>query len=150
MVRVVMHLVKLNASGRQSDWMQLHLPDPETGQTLSIGQWLDRVRLSPTPAMSANAFLSALKQAILQRNASGQQFMHELNQPMSSLARALQSIVPGNDRHKANETLRAWIGNNCPLPHIQYPKVRPLRLEMTLDEEEHHPFGVSLGFARIS
>ena len=58
-------------------------------------------------------------------------------------------VVPGNDGKPLCDTMRAWIAHGCPLPDVSKGRLKPLRLDATLDEEEHHPTGLHLGFGTV-
>ena len=58
--------------------------------------------------------------------------------------------IPGNDGYTAEQTLIAWRNAGYPLPpKIPERKVKPLRLDASLDEEECHPTGVAMGFGTV-
>jgi hypothetical protein len=82
-----------------------------------------------------------------QDDASASAFLRRL--AMTPLARGFELVVPGNDGHCLHDFMTAWLENGCPLPDIPQRKLRPLRLDSTLDEEEHHPTGVAIGFGTV-
>jgi hypothetical protein len=70
-------------------------------------------------------------------------------EPETAIGRALSAPVPGNDGKLGCDTMKAWLEAGCPVPNVPDKKIRPLRLESTLDEEETHPIGFAIGFGTV-
>jgi hypothetical protein len=111
---------------------------------LDVAGWLDRIRDAPNPAELARSFLVALSERLPKQNPA------EFLKRATPWAYALATTIPGNDGHRAEETLNAWIEADFPLPDIvPADRVRPLRLDTSLTEEECHPTGLSIGFGTV-
>jgi hypothetical protein len=65
------------------------------------------------------------------------------------LAYAFDNGIPGNDGRTARRTLHAWLDAGCPLPKAPTGRVKPMRLEGSLTEQETHPTGVVMGFGTV-
>jgi hypothetical protein len=150
MVRAVIHVGRdisysLAAGGITLEPIELGKDERHT-----IAEWFEMVQKSANPAVAARSFMTALKREIEENTPSAARFQALITTQTNVLGDAFASNVPGNDRYKAVDTIRAWIGKGCPLPRIRIKRAKPLSLESTFDEEEHHPLGVHIGFGRIS
>jgi hypothetical protein len=121
------------------------LADIQTGEEMTIAEWFARIRMSSNPAIPACAFLRAVrhlpdqqKAALLTSSAAG-----------TVIERALSSPNGSNDGKRGYDTVTAWLEAGCPLPKGVNQKIRPLRLDASLDEEETHPIGVAIGFGTV-
>jgi hypothetical protein len=125
--------------------LKLNLSDPDTGRESSIVEWFDRIREAANSAASARALLMSLRETLRSRP----ELRRELLAPDAPLSYAFGSGVPGNDGRRAVVTLRAWLDADFVLPTVPDGRVRPLRLDATLNEEEGHPTGVVMGFGTV-
>jgi hypothetical protein len=125
--------------------LEFELFDPETKQEVAISTWFDRIRDAPNPAPPACAMLHSLGNALrTQPGLLKAQFA--AGRP---LAYAFDNAIPGNDGRTARSTLGAWIDAGCPLPRVPTGRVKPMRLEGSLSEQETHPTGVVMGFGTV-
>jgi hypothetical protein len=147
MVRVVVHLANRYAGSPAIAGCKIATAHPASGERRTVADWLEAVRNAENPAIEASTFLEALQGG---RSAAAKGLMAEIRKKDAALGRVFQAQIPGNDGTRAVDTMEAWIGRDAPLPEVGRRRVKPLGLETTLDEEEHHPFGVAIGFGRIS
>jgi hypothetical protein len=147
MVRVLTDLARREARAPTRILGAVRLRDQITRKNRTLRGWLDAIRTGPNPALVARSFLASVTPERTQAWRGALQ----AERPDPALAWLLDAPVRGNDGRTALETIRAWIDHGCPLPPVPPDgPVQPLALESTLDEEEHHPFGVAIGFGRIS
>jgi len=144
MIRAVTHIAGQN-------WIDLgndRLIDA-TGQSRTSIHWLAQIRDAANPAEAAREFLVTLKTEFeKQQNRSPAAIITGLNaSPLWT--QALDLVVPGNDGRQVRDTMHVWMANGFPLPEMPEGRLKPLRLDATLDEEEHHPTGVALGFGTV-
>ena len=125
--------------------VRFSLRDPESEENLTITEWFNRLNEAPNSAVPARALLQSLSEA-LQRD---QSLAGQLFGPGGPLTYALQSGVPGNDGRPAVKTLAAWCAAGYPLPDVPKGRVRPLRLDASLSEQECHPTGIVMGFGTV-
>ena len=125
--------------------VRFSLRDPESKENLTITEWFNRLNDAPNSAVPARALLQSLSEA-LQRD---QSLAGQLFGPGGPLTYALQSGVPGNDGRPAVKTLAAWCAAGYPLPDVPKGRVRPLRLDASLSEQECHPTGIVMGFGTV-
>jgi lipocalin len=125
--------------------VKFDLFDPETKQKFAVSTWLDRIREAPNSAAPACAMLHALGNA-LSRQPGLLEVQFAAGTP---LAYAFDNGIPGNDGRTARDTLDAWLNADCPLPKVPTGRVRPMRLESSLSEQESHPTGVVMGFGTV-
>jgi hypothetical protein len=126
------------------DGVNLVLTDARTNEQRTIGRWLDQIREAPNPTAPACALLRAL--------ATGEPDGWSLQRVVreTPLGRALNSVIPGNDGRRAKETMEAWVNAGFPVPEQpSMGRVKPMRLDSSLDEEERHPTGVVMGFGTV-
>jgi hypothetical protein len=121
------------------------LADYDTGLELTIKDWLDRIRASSNPSVTARAVLESFRNLTDDKKIA---LMKQLG-PENPMGRALRERIPGNDGQRGWDTMEAWYKAGCPLPEVPAGKIRPLRLEATLDEEETHPTGLAIGFGTV-
>jgi hypothetical protein len=112
-------------------------------ENLMMSEWCDRIRAEPNSSVLARAFLRALEKELRKHNGEPERVFDTV------LMRAFDSAVPGNDGRRAWDTLEAWIAAGYPLPKPDGRRVKPLRLDATLSEEECHPTGVTMGFGTV-
>jgi hypothetical protein len=124
------------------DGYELRVPDPTDGEDLTVDEWFDRIRKAPNSAFPAHEFLTQLGKMLRARAG----LLKELFDGDTPLACAFQSGIPGNDGRRARDTMEAWVKTAYWLPKIAEGRVKALRLDASLDEEEHHPTGVMMGF----
>jgi hypothetical protein len=110
--------------------------------------WCGRICGASNPALPAHELLREWADAI-EADGRAAGYLLELSDLTIDLPKALNIVVPGNDGRPMLDTLAAWIKRGCPLPQVADGKVKPLRLDCTLDEEEQHPLGFSLGFGTV-
>lgn len=121
------------------------LLDHSTGRELTIKDWLGCIRTSSNPSVPARALLESFRNLHDDRKIA---LMRHWG-PEVSMSRALGARIPGNDGQRGWDTLQAWYQAGCPLPEIPVGKIKPLRLDATLDEEETHPTGLAVGFGTV-
>jgi L-Lysine epsilon oxidase N-terminal/L-lysine epsilon oxidase C-terminal domain/Iron-containing redox enzyme len=123
---------------------ELYLTDPIEAKTARVAVWLDDIRDAPNAAPMACSLLRGLA-AVLREHGE-----EELFRAAAPWACALKSTIPGNDGRRARDTLQAWMRAGFPLPpHVPRERVKPLRLDSSLGEEERHPTGLSTGFGTV-
>ena len=111
---------------------------------LDVAAWLDKIWDAPNSAEFAREFLIALAERLPKQSPA------DFLKAAAPWAYALKTIIPGNDGHSAEETLQAWIDAGFPYPHqVPRDRVKPLRLDASLTEEECHPTGLSVGFGTV-
>jgi hypothetical protein len=147
MVRVVVHLANRHAGSPAIVGCKIATAHPASGERRTVAGWLEAVRDAENPAIEASTFLESLQGG---RSPAAKALMAEIRKSDTALGRVFQAQIPGNDGTRAADTMEAWIEHDAPLPEVGRRRVKPLGLEATLDEEEHHPFGVAIGFGRIS
>jgi hypothetical protein len=126
------------------DGYDLMLTDPDSGKSAQAEEWLEELRSASNAAVPACALLRALTAALRARDTDA------LLKEHTPLACALKSTIPGNDGRRAIQTLRAWVRGGFPIPtRVPNDKVKPLRLDASLSEEETHPTGLSAGFGTV-
>lgn len=118
------------------------------GGPRTMAERLALIRDAANPTRPAHSLLQLLKQEI-QRQGGLPPSLNDIRLEATPLAGALDLVVPGNDGRRVRDVFGAWLESGCPLPEVADGKVRPLRFEATLDEEEHHPTGVALGFGTV-
>jgi hypothetical protein len=144
MLRAVTHLATHNPRALEDLRAFAHGPAPGHGATCA--QWRDAIRRASNPAEPGHEILQELAQAL---SAVGGAKHAQLADPAVPLPAGLEVPVPGNDGSRVLDTLAAWIAHGCPVPPAVAGKMKPLRLDCTLDEEEQHPVGFSLGFGTV-
>jgi hypothetical protein len=143
MVRAVTHLA-LQAPAEVVGGKALIL-DTATGNGRSLPDWMQLIRDAANPAEPARALLAAIAAGPATAEATAARTANA----GKALDWGLDVKVPGNDGHSVRETLEAWYEHGCPMPDIPAGRVKPLRLDSTLDEEEQHPTGIALGFGTM-
>jgi hypothetical protein len=123
----------------------LTLADPDTGQELTVKEWLDRIRESSNPSVPARALLQSFRDLHDDKRMA----LRKQSGPETPMGRALGERIPGNDGRRGWDTMEAWFKAGCPVPEATNAKVRPLRLDSTLQEEETHPTGLAIGFGTV-
>lgn len=123
----------------------LSLPDPNTKKNLTIPEWFDRIRAAANSARPAHDLLKSFGEELKNRRS----LMDDLFADGTPLAYAFNAGIPGNDRKRARDTMAAWLAAGCPLPQVRPGRVKPLRLDHSLNEEECHPTGLSMGFGTV-
>lgn len=119
-----------------------------SGDDRTISDWLAEIRDASNPARTARAFMETLSAEFEQHAASSPSaFMRQLT--ATPLAHGLEFVAPGNDGRCVRNIMTAWLENGRPLPDMPHGQLQPLRLDSTLDEEEHHPTGVTMGFGTV-
>lgn len=108
-----------------------------------------QVRQASTPAQAGGEVLARLKAVIVKDGALSDSEAWLAEASGTPFASALELVAPGNDGRRIRELLAVWVEAGSPLPNVPDGGFRPLRLEATLDEEEHHPTGVALGFGTV-
>jgi hypothetical protein len=131
-------------SGAFAD-LDFKLSGPGAPDPLSIEQWMERIRASSNPSVPAQYLLQAFSALPEAQKAV---LMAMLDSP-AARDRALGTRIPGNDGSRGLDTMNAWVQAGCPVPKVSNSKVRPLRLESTLTEEETHPVGFAIGFGTV-
>jgi L-Lysine epsilon oxidase N-terminal/L-lysine epsilon oxidase C-terminal domain/Iron-containing redox enzyme len=147
MVRAATHI-----AGHRSRTLEeklFNLTHPETKESRTVVEWLDQIRESSDPARPALAFLQALAGTLQQSDGPAKKLTSRFNDSTTPFGRALNHVIPGNDGCEARETIREWVANGYPMPELSEGRLRPLRLDATLHEEERHPTGVTLGFGTV-
>jgi hypothetical protein len=150
MVRVVVHLARHEFHSAAAIGSTIESIQVGRGERHTIAEWFNMVQESPNPAAVANSFMAALANEIAEKTPTGVEFQDLIKRPATILGHACEEVVPGNDGFRAVDTIQAWIDAGCPLPRVRAGRARPLSLESTFDEEEHHPLGVPIGYGRIS
>jgi hypothetical protein len=144
MARVVTHLASHHPQALcdLASFLQQQ-PAPATG-----ADWHGRICGASNPALPASELLANWAGAL---GGAGRAAgcLRELVDQNARVPEAMNIVVPGNDGRRVLDTLAAWIKRGCPLPQVTDGKVKPLRLDCTLDEEEQHPLGFSLGFGTV-
>jgi hypothetical protein len=123
----------------------LTLADSDTAQELTLKEWMDRIRESPNPSVPARALLQSFRNLPDDKKIA---LMKQLG-PDTTMGRVLGARIPGNDGRRGWDTMEAWLKAGCPVPKVSTSKVRPLRLDSTLQEEETHPTGFAIGFGTV-
>ena len=122
------------------------LPDPDAQQNLTVAEWLKLIHDAPNPAAPARALLRALQMEMLKRNDSSV----EIFGGETLIQFVFDTAIPANDGCTALRTMETWSKAGYPVPaKIPERKVKPLRLDASLDEEECHPTGVAMGFGTV-
>jgi len=129
---------------------KLRVPDPPNKEDPTVpnredptvAEWFDRIRKAPNSAFPAHEFLKQLREMLRAQHG----LLKELFDGNTPLACAFQSGIPGNDGSRARETLKAWTTTGYWLPETPKGRVKALRLDASLDEEERHPTGIMMGF----
>jgi len=121
------------------------LADYDTGQELTMKEWLDRIRKSSNPSVTARALLQSLRNLPEDKRSA---LMNQLG-PETPMGAVFGVPIPGNDARPGSDVLKAWFKAGCPVPAVSAGRVRPLRLDSTLDEEETHPIGFAIGFGTV-
>jgi hypothetical protein len=124
------------------DGYELRVPDPANKEDPTLAEWFDRIRKAPNSAFPAYEFLKQLREMLRAQDG----LLKKLFDGDTPLAYAFQSGIPGNDGSRARETLKAWTATGYRLPEIPEGRVKALRLDASLDEEERHPTGIMMGF----
>jgi hypothetical protein len=139
MVRAVVHLA-LRAPAENADGKAASGAVANNGR--SMADWMQLIREAANPAEPARAFLATIAggQGLAARTAAD---------AGTAIDRDLDIKVPGNDGRSVRETLQAWYEHGCPMPDVPAGRIKPLRLDATLDEEEQHPTGIALGFGTM-
>jgi hypothetical protein len=139
MVRAVVHLA-LRAPAENADSKAASGAVANNGR--SMADWMQLIREAANPAEPARAFLATIAggQGLAARTAAD---------AGTAIDRDLDIKVPGNDGRSVRETLQAWYEHGCPMPDVPAGRIKPLRLDATLDEEEQHPTGIALGFGTM-
>jgi hypothetical protein len=146
MVRALNHVAAQSPIHVPCNGLGSNGADITDGRTIT--DWLADIRDAAHPVRAARACMAALSAEFeRQEDASAAAFMQRLSTTM--LAPALGLVVPGNDGRCLRDTMTAWLESGCPLPDVPHGELRPLRLDSTLDEEEHHPTGVAMGFGTV-
>ena len=127
---------------RHLEAVNFSLPDP-TGKHLSVSEWFKRIRDAPNSAGPARDMLEALATELKGRKTRTNERDDEL------LASAFKFSVPGNDGKRARETMEAWLAAGAPVPGVPKGRVKALRLDASLNEEEWHPTGQVMGFGTV-
>lgn len=138
MIRIATYLA--SQYEKLAETVPLLLTDPRTGDELSLGEWFTRIRNARYSAVPAGYMLQSLGGLLRKRPG----LIDEM-----PLSYALDAGVPGNDGRRARDTLKAWLDAGCPLPEVQQGKIRSIRLDASLNEEENHPHGVIMGFGAV-
>jgi hypothetical protein len=140
MVRAVVHLA-LRAPAENRDGKAVGA-GADGGNGRSMTNWMQLIREAANPAEPARAFLATIAggQGLAARGAAD---------AGTAIDWGLDVKVPGNDGRSVRETLAAWYEHGCPMPDVPAGRVKPLRLDATLDEEEQHPTGIALGFGTM-
>ena len=146
MIRTLTHLAaqpssKLRGNGAASG-------NGARGEPHTMAERLVLIRDAANPTRPAHGLLRLLKEEFA-RQGHPAASLDDVRLETTPLAGALDLVVPGNDGRRVRDVLGAWLETGCPLPEIADGKLRPLRFEATLDEEEHHPTGVTLGFGTV-
>jgi hypothetical protein len=144
MIRAIMHIAGQTWSDLPND--AFSLADP-AGHGRTSAYWVDRIRDAANPAEAAREFLAALKTELQKQRSPAEMITGLQASPL--WAQALDLVVPGNDRKRVRDTMQAWVAHGLPIPEMPEGRQKPLRLDTTLDEEEHHPTGVALGFGTV-
>jgi hypothetical protein len=113
----------------------------------ALMQRIVQIRDCTNPIHGAYLFMQHLKAGVQQQELTASAVISALSG--TRLAQALDVVIAGNDGRCGLDVLAVWIEAGRPLPKIQGDDLRPLRLEATLDEEEQHPTGVTLGFGAV-
>src|SRR5262249_55605249 len=143
MIRAATYIAALYRDTVQG--VRFSLRDPETKENLTITEWFNRINDAPNSAAPARALLQSLSKSL--QNEQG--LAEQLFGPGGPLAYALRSGIPGNDGRRAVQTFAAWRDLGYPLPDVPKGRVRPLRLDTSLSEEECHPTGIVMGFGTV-
>ncbi|MCA1458772.1 LodA/GoxA family CTQ-dependent oxidase [Bradyrhizobium sp. BRP22] len=142
MIRAVTHVAALNR--KQLEGVELSLPDAH-GKPLTLSEWLDRICSAANSAGPARDMLQSLGRELTRRRT----LANELFGADTRLGFAFNSCIPGNDGRRGLETMEAWLAVDCPLPNVPRGRVKPLRLDASLNEEECHPTGLIMGFGTV-
>src|SRR5262249_35273324 len=146
MIRTLTHLAAQPSSKLQSNGGVSG--NGARGGAHTMAERLALIREAANPTRPAHGLLQLLKEEFA-RNGHLASSVDDLRLEATPLAGALDLVVPGNDGRRVRDVLGAWVETGCPLPEIADGKLRSLRFEATLDEEEHHPTGVTLGFGTV-
>ena len=146
MVRALTHIAGQSPIGWGDDVLT---PKSATGDRRTMAHWFAQIRSTSSPALCARTLLIALKSEFeAQQDRSPNGIITRLSTSAAWLM-SLDLVVPGNDGKQVRDTMAAWIAFAAPIPEVPEGRLRPLRLDATLDEEEHHPTGVPLGFGTV-
>ncbi|MBV8753567.1 MAG: LodA/GoxA family CTQ-dependent oxidase [Pseudonocardiales bacterium] len=146
MVRALTHLAAQPLTNSQNGGFKFNRADAAEGQ--SALEWLADIRDAANPARTARAYLEALGAEFeQQKDPSAGAFMRRL--AATPLAQGFELVAPGNDGHCGRDMMTAWLECGCPMPDVRLGELKPLRIDSTLDEEEHHPTGVAIGFGTM-
>lgn len=115
-------------------------------QGRTVADWLSYIREGTSPARAARDLMEALR-GEFEKHDEKSTFMKTL--AATPLAQAFELAVPANDGRRLRDVMGAWLESGCPLPDVPAGEFKPLRLDSTLDEEEHHPTGVAIGFGTM-
>jgi hypothetical protein len=144
MVRAFTHLTSQPWTDPTRSGIRLNGGAIAKGRT--VADWLSHIREGASPARAARDLMQALSEEFgEQDDTSG--FMKKL--ASTPLAQAFELAVPANDGRRLRDIMGAWLESGCPLPDVPAGEFKPLRLDSTLDEEEHHPTGVAVGFGTM-
>jgi hypothetical protein len=142
MIRAVTHIAAQHPT--IFDRHPLSLRDVGSKQVLHLSKWLEKIREAQNGAELARSFIIALSDALPKQDPLG---FFRKDGPWTY---ALKSTVPGNDGSRARATLEAWIKAGFPYPHrVPKERVKPLRIDASLTEQESHPTGLSVGFGTV-
>jgi hypothetical protein len=140
MVRAVTYIAAQFPAAFDGD--NVRVPDPSKPESPTIAEWFERIREAPNSAFPARVFLEQLGKMLQAQDG----LLKRLFDGDTPLACAFRSGIPGNDGRPARETMDAWITTGYWLPEIPEGRVKALRLDASLDEEERHPTGIMMGF----
>jgi hypothetical protein len=123
----------------------LMLIDCATAKRKTIPEWFEEIAAAANAAPLARDMLRSLQEELMESN----DLLEQHFGVGTALAYAFDSGIPGNDGKRARAMMEAWVASLCPLPddeELPRGRVKAFQLESSLNEEEHHPTGIAMGF----
>ncbi len=121
--------------------LKFGVPDPDTKKNVPIAVWFDRIHAAPNGSAIARDMLMSLRSVLRSKKDFDERFKD--GTPMSY---AFGAGIPGNDARRGRDTLWAWIEADFCLPEQPKGRIKALRMDSSLDEQEGHPTGFAMGF----